>query len=132
MRQTIHTSKQALSGSQTLMVHAPMHQVRPFRAAQPILMGRRSAKIAGRKGKADAQKAKLYGKIGKLIAQAVRAGGPDQLANARLREVLAQAKAASLPVEIIDRNLKKTEKNAADYQECVYEAYGKKKEGMEH
>ena len=40
------------------------------------------------------QKSKLYGKLGKLIAAAVRAGGADAIANTRLREVLAQAKAA--------------------------------------
>ena len=57
---------------------------------------RRSAKIATRKGKADAAKAKLFGKIGKQIAQAVRQGGPDQVANARLREALAAAKVAQV------------------------------------
>ena len=57
---------------------------------------RRSAKIAVRKGKADAQKSKLYGKIGKQIAQAVRQGGPDALANSRLKDALAAAKAAQV------------------------------------
>lgn len=57
---------------------------------------RRSAKIATRKNKADAAKAKLFGKIGKQIAQAVRQGGPDQVANARLREALAAAKVAQV------------------------------------
>lgn len=123
----IHTSGQCLAGGAAVLQHrVGGTQLREFRAsAQPILMGRRSAKIAGRKGKADAQKAKLYGKIGKLIAQAVRAGGADVIANARLREILNQAKAAQLPVEIIDRNLKKAgDKNAADFSEMVYEAYG--------
>lgn len=96
-----------------------------FRTMQPIMMGRRSAKIAVRKGKADAQKAKLYGKLGKMIAQAVRSGGTDPIANARLREVLAQAKLANLPNDIIERNIKKaTDKNSADYSEIFYEAYG--------
>lgn len=48
----------------------------------------------------------------------MRAGGADAVANARLREVLAQAKLAQLPSDIIDRNIKKaSEKNAADYSE---------------
>ena len=99
--------------------------MRSLHTSKIVAMGRRSAKIATRKGKADAQKAKLYGKIGKLIAQAVRAGGADQVANARLRDVLALAKQAQLPVDIIDRNLKKAnEKNSADFSEMVYEAYG--------
>ncbi len=101
-------------------------QTRQFRTTLPIQMGRRSAKIANRKGKADAQKAKLYGKIGKLIAQAVRAGGADPIANSRLRDVLAQATVAQLPKDIIDRNMKKADdKNSADFSEMVYEAYGK-------
>lgn len=105
----------------------PIRQLRPFRSAQIVMMGRRSAKIATRKGKADAQKAKLYGKIGKQIAQAVRSGGADPIANAKLREVLLQAKAAQLPTDIIDRNLKKAvDKNSADYSELIYEAYGEK------
>ena len=83
------------------------------------------SKIAGRKGKADQAKAKLYGKIGKLIAQEVRAGGPDPIANSKLRDVLQQAKNAQVPQDIIERNLKKaSEKNATDFSEMVYEAYG--------
>jgi len=126
MRQLpIHTSKHALKGSENVVISSPLRHSRPFRATLPVLMGRRSAKIATRKGKADAQKAKLYGKIGKLIAQAVRSGGADPIANTRLREVLLQAKAAQLPTDIIDRNLKKAaDKNSADYSELVYEAYG--------
>lgn len=88
-------------------------------------MGRRSAKIATRKTKADAAKAKLYGKLGKMIAQAVRSGGPDPLSNGQLRDALAQAKLAQLPADIIERNLKKaSEKNASDYSEMTYECYG--------
>ncbi|EFN55164.1 hypothetical protein CHLNCDRAFT_52504 [Chlorella variabilis] len=87
-------------------------------------MGRRSAKIATRKGKADAQKSKLYGKIGKQIAQAVRQGGPDALGNLRLRDALAAAKMAQVPVDIIDRNIKRASESKADYTEMTYEAYG--------
>ncbi|KAL6780128.1 putative transcriptional regulatory protein [Auxenochlorella protothecoides] len=89
------------------------------------MMGRRSAKIALKKGKADGNKAKLYGKLGKLIAQAARAGGPDPVTNMRLREVLHQAKLASLPNDIVTRNLEKaTDKSAANFSEVVYECYG--------
>ncbi|KAI3428658.1 hypothetical protein D9Q98_007481 [Chlorella vulgaris] len=87
-------------------------------------MGRRSSKIATRKGKADAQKAKLYGKIGKLVAQAVRLDGPDPVANTRLREALAAAKMAQVPVDIIERNIKRASESKADYAEVTYEAYG--------
>ncbi|PSC70937.1 putative transcriptional regulatory protein [Micractinium conductrix] len=98
-------------------------QQRPL-TCTPFCMGRRSAKIAVRKGKADAQKSKLYGKIGKQIAQAVRQGGPDALANSRLKDALAAAKAAQVPVDIIDRNIKRASESKADYAEITYEAYG--------
>ena len=70
-------------------------------------MGRRSAKIAGRKGKADAKKAKLYGKIGKKIIQIVKAGGGDPATNARLHDLLRQARDLGVPKDILDRNIKK-------------------------
>lgn len=66
----------------------------------------------------DMKKAKLYGKIGKLIVQAAKAGGADPASNVRLKEVLAQAKLADCPKDIVDRNLKKaTDKSQADYSE---------------
>ena len=121
----LHTSKNVLQGSERINIAMRNLQVRNFRATETVMMGRRSAKIAVRKGKADAQKAKLYGKIGKLIAQAVRSGGNDPIANTRLREILAQAKLAQLPVDIIERNMKKAaDKNGGDFSEMVYEAYG--------
>jgi len=126
LRSTICNSRQVLRGSPVVPIKAPVRQIRQFRMTETIQMGRRSAKIAGRKGKADAQKSKLYGKIGKLIAQAVRAGGPDPIANSRLREILQQATVAQLPKDIIDRNMKKAnDKNSADFSEMVYEAYGR-------
>ena len=66
----------------------------------------------------DARKAKLYGKIGKLIVQAVKAGGTDVVGNPRLKEVLKQAQQASIPKDIIDRNIKRaSDKSQADFQE---------------
>ena len=97
---------------------------KPSPASPPAASRRRSAKIATRKGKADAQKSKLYGKIGKQIAQAVRQGGPDALGNLRLRDALAAAKMAQVPVDIIDRNIKRASESKADYTEMTYEAYG--------
>ena len=66
----------------------------------------------------DARKAKLYGKIGKLIVQAVKAGGTDVVGNPRLKEVLKQAQQASIPKDIIERNVKRaSDKSQADFQE---------------
>eukprot|EP00891_Asterochloris_glomerata_P008714 jgi/Astpho2/8714/e_gw1.00128.54.1_t len=88
-------------------------------------MGRRSAKIATRKGSQDARKAKLYGKLGKLIVQAVKAGGPNQETNPLLKEALRQAHQAQLPKDVVDRNMKKaSDKSQADFREISYEAYG--------
>lgn len=102
----------------------PSYATRTFYTSS-IINGRRSAKIANRKGKSDAIKAKIYGKMGKQIAAAVRAGGADIIANSRLQLALQQAKLANVPNEIIDRNMKKAaDKNSADYTEVVYEAYG--------
>jgi YebC/PmpR family DNA-binding regulatory protein len=71
------------------------------------------------------KKAKVYGKLGKLILQAAKAGGPDPVANARLRDALAVAKQANCPRDIIDRNIKKaSDKAQADFAEVLYEAYG--------
>jgi YebC/PmpR family DNA-binding regulatory protein len=71
------------------------------------------------------KRAKLYGKLGKLILQAAKAGGPDPIGNIRLREALAIAKQANCPREIVDRNVKKAgDKSQADFSEVMYEAYG--------
>ena len=96
-----------------------------LRAGVVARMGRRSAKIAGKKGKTDAKKAKMYGMMGKLIAVASRAGGPDPIANHALADAIKAAQRASVPKEIIDRNVKKGgDKDAADFQEVTFEAYG--------
>lgn len=63
------------------------------------------------------------GKWGKLIAQEARSD-PDPASNPRLKDIVAQAKAAQVPADIIDRNLKKGSESKADYQEMLYEAYG--------
>eukprot|EP00197_Chlamydomonas_leiostraca_P013594 CAMPEP_0202859040 /NCGR_PEP_ID=MMETSP1391-20130828/1330_1 /ASSEMBLY_ACC=CAM_ASM_000867 /TAXON_ID=1034604 /ORGANISM="Chlamydomonas leiostraca, Strain SAG 11-49" /LENGTH=269 /DNA_ID=CAMNT_0049538041 /DNA_START=62 /DNA_END=871 /DNA_ORIENTATION=- len=90
-----------------------------------VEMGRRAAKIALRKGKADAKKAKIYGKIGKKIIQVVKAGGPDPGSNSKLHDLLKQARELGVPKDIIERNVKRaSDKSQADYQEVTYEAYG--------
>lgn len=60
---------------------------RQYRLMPPVLMGRRSSKIAMRKGKTDAIKAKLWGKYGKMIVQTAKAGGANPESNVRLGEV---------------------------------------------
>lgn len=83
------------------------------------------ANIKHRKGKADAMKGKIFSRIVKEIISAVKQGGPDPKTNSKLRIVIQKAKAANLPNENVERNIKKaTSADQADYQEMVYELYG--------
>ncbi|KAL3140787.1 hypothetical protein ABBQ32_005331 [Trebouxia sp. C0010 RCD-2024] len=114
-----------LFGGECLLHRSRIIQCRHLKVMPPVCMGRRSSKIATRKNSQDARKSKLYGKIGKLIVQAVKAGGTDITGNARLRDVLKQAQQASVPKDIIDRNISRAaDKSQADFQEVTYEAYG--------
>lgn len=94
--------------------------------SMPVQMGRRSSKIAMRKGAQDAKKAKLYGKIGKEIVSAVKKGGsPNPVANPTLAALLQYAKDFDIPKDIIERNIKKaSEKGQQEYEAVTYEAYG--------
>jgi YebC/PmpR family DNA-binding regulatory protein len=84
------------------------------------------ANIKVRKGKADAQKGKVFTKLGREIAIAVRHGGPNPDANSRLKDVIAKCKAANMPNDNIMRSIKKAagEEGGANYEEIVYEGYG--------
>ncbi|KAF5456475.1 hypothetical protein F2P56_025958 [Juglans regia] len=100
-------------------------QERKIWAFHPVCMGRRSCKIAGRKGAQDAKKAKLYARIGKEVVSAVKKGGPNTISNTALAAVLEKAKELDVPKEILDRNIKKaSEKGQEAYIEKIYEVYG--------
>lgn len=79
-----------------------------------------------KKEKIDAQRGKIFTRIGREIAVAVREGGPDPASNAKLRDVIAKAKAANLPNDNIARSIKKASGAGAgdQYEDCVYEGYG--------
>ena len=81
--------------------------------------------IKNKKAKTDAQKGKIFTKIGKEIAIAVRDGGPDSAGNSKLRDLIAKAKAANVPNDNIERAIKKASSaDAVDYEEITYEGYG--------
>lgn len=84
------------------------------------------ANIKHKKGKTDAQKGKIFTKLGREIAIIVKQGGPDPAANSKLKDVIAKAKAANMPNENIDRSIKKAagELDGANYEEISYEGYG--------
>ncbi len=81
--------------------------------------------IKHKKEKTDAQKAKIFTKIGKEITVAVKAGGGDPTVNAKLRDLIAKAKSNNVPNDNIERTIKKAlgETNTV-YEEIVYEGYG--------
>ena len=83
------------------------------------------ANIKHKKGKADAKKGKVFSRVTKEIITAVKQGGPDAKSNARLRLALQKARAANMPSENIERNIKKASSaDQADYTEMTYELYG--------
>ena len=63
--------------------------------------------IMHKKEKTDLQRAKVFTKIGKEIAMAVRDGGPDPVSNSKLRDLIAKAKANNVPNDNIERTIKK-------------------------
>ena len=83
------------------------------------------ANIKHRKGKADAIKGKIFSRLTKEIISAVKQGGPDPKSNTKLRLVIQKARAANLPNDNIERNIKKaTSADQADYVQMSYELYG--------
>lgn len=82
--------------------------------------------IQAKKGKADAKRGKIFTKIGKELAIAIKEGGAKPENNARLRDVIAKAKAANMPNDNITRAIKKAEgeMNSVSYETIVYEGYG--------
>ncbi|KAK9742106.1 hypothetical protein RND81_03G148800 [Saponaria officinalis] len=99
--------------------------VRKFWTFSPLCMGRRSCKIAGRKGAQDLKKAKLCSKIGKQVVSAIKKGGPNPASNSLLQTILDKAKELDVPKDIVDRNIKKaSEKGQEAYMEKFYEVYG--------
>ena len=83
--------------------------------------------IAKRKGANDAKKAKIFTKIGREMAIAIKEGGsanPDF--NARLRDCIAKAKANNMPNDNIKRTIDKAlgSGNTDNYESITYEGYG--------
>ena len=80
--------------------------------------------IQHRKGAQDKKRAKVFSRLGKELAVAVR-GGSDPDANPRLRTALAACRAANMPKDNIERVIKKVEGgDDVQYEEIRYEGYG--------
>lgn len=81
--------------------------------------------IKHKKEKTDAQKAKVFTKVGKEIAVAVKSGGPDPVSNSKLKDLIAKAKSLNVPSDNIDRIIKKAAgMGDVEYEEISYEGYG--------
>jgi len=88
-------------------------------------MGRAFEYRKARKLKRWGNMSRTFTKIGKEITMCVKQSGPDPDGNARLRTLLANARAANMPKDTIERAIKKaTDKDASDYKEITYEGYG--------
>lgn len=84
------------------------------------------ANIKHRKSRQDAQKAKIFTKLGKELIVAAKQGGGDPEANSRLKAVIQKARAANMPMDNINRVIQKAtgELVGVTYEEMVYEGYG--------
>jgi YebC/PmpR family DNA-binding regulatory protein len=83
------------------------------------------ANIQHRKGRQDAARSKLFSKLSKEITVAAKMGDPDPDKNPRLRLAVKEAKASSVPKDVIDRAIKKSQGGDAEtYEEIRYEGYG--------
>jgi len=82
--------------------------------------------IKHKKEKSDAQKAKIFTKMGREIAVAAKAGGPDPEVNGRLKDAISKARSFNMPNDNIARVIKKAagEQNMDNYEDINYEGYG--------
>jgi len=84
------------------------------------------SQIKRAKGKTDVARGKIFTKLGREIAVAVKLGGTDPNANSRLRDAIAKAKAENMPNDNIARGIKKAagELSSINYESMIYEGYG--------
>ncbi|MBL7684641.1 MAG: YebC/PmpR family DNA-binding transcriptional regulator [Deltaproteobacteria bacterium] len=84
------------------------------------------ATIKRKKGAADAKRGQIFTKLIKAITVAARMGGGDPNGNPRLRKAVDDAKAQSMPIDNINRAIKKGtgELEGVSYEDITYEAYG--------
>jgi len=83
------------------------------------------ANIQHRKGRQDAARSKLFSKLSKEITVAAKMGDPDPEKNPRLRLAIKEAKAVSVPKDVIERAISKSQAGEGDdYEEIRYEGYG--------
>ena len=84
------------------------------------------SQIKRQKGVADAKRGQLFTKLAREIAVAVRQGGVDQQNNFKLRLIIQKARDSNMPLENIDRAIKRASggTDGAALAEVSYEGYG--------
>ncbi len=84
------------------------------------------ANIKHKKERTDSKRGKIFTKIGREIAVAVKEGGADPEGNSKLKDVVAKAKANNMPNDTISRSIKKAagELGNINYESIIYEGYG--------
>ena len=82
--------------------------------------------IKHKKAATDAKRGKIFTKIGRELAVAVKEGGSNPDANTKLRDIIAKARQNNMPNDNIMRNIKKAAGEAGDvnYEAITYEGYG--------
>jgi YebC/PmpR family DNA-binding regulatory protein len=81
--------------------------------------------IMHRKGRQDAVKSKLFGKLAREITVSAKLGLPDPTMNARLRAAIIAARAENMPKDNIERAIKKAQgSDGENFEEIRYEGYG--------
>ena len=101
-------------------------RILPDESKRPCMAGHSQFKnIMHRKGKQDAQKSKLFGKLAREITVAAKLGTPDPAMNPRLRAAVIAARQENMPKDNIERAIKKaTGGDSESYDEIRYEGYG--------
>ncbi|HEY7063989.1 MAG TPA: YebC/PmpR family DNA-binding transcriptional regulator [Chloroflexota bacterium] len=84
------------------------------------------SQIKRQKGAADVKRGQVFTKLGREITIAVREGGPEPDGNPRLRQIIQRAREASMPMDTIDRAIKRAVGggDGAALEEITYEGYG--------
>jgi YebC/PmpR family DNA-binding regulatory protein len=80
--------------------------------------------IMHKKGRADAARSKLFGKLAREITVSAKMGLPDPAMNPRLRAAVIAARAENMPKDNIERAIKKSQGGEGEnYEEIRYEGY---------
>lgn len=82
--------------------------------------------IKHKKERSDAIRGKIFTKLGREIAVAVKSGGSDPNANMTLKNIITKAKSENMPNDTIERSIKKAsgDMNDVNYESVTYEGYG--------